>query len=277
MLVPALIYFLFNVGTETVAGWGIPMATDIAFALAIIAMLGKNVPTSLKIFLAALAIVDDLGAILVIAIFYTSQIHFEYLAMAAGILALLALLNYFGVKNLIFYLIPGVFLWYFIHHSGIHATIAGVLLAFTIPTNQTDVLSPLEKLEHLLTTPVNYLIMPIFALANTNITFQKEMISGLVSPLGLGIILGLFAGKTIGVTFFSWLAVKLKWAELPSGAGWKHILGLGMLAGIGFTMSIFISLLSFSDELHISEAKFAILAASIISGLVGFVFLKRIK
>ncbi|WP_316760983.1 Na+/H+ antiporter NhaA [Pedobacter aquatilis] len=277
MLVPALIYFLFNVGTETGSGWGIPMATDIAFALAIIAMLGKNVPTSLKIFLAALAIVDDLGAILVIAIFYTSQIHFEYLAMAAGILALLILLNYFGVKNLVFYLIPGVFLWYFIHHSGIHATIAGVLLAFTIPTNETDVLSPLEKLEHFLTTPVNYLIMPIFALANTNITFQKEMISGLVSPLGLGIILGLFAGKTIGVTFFSWLAVKLKWAELPSGAGWKHILGLGMIAGIGFTMSIFISLLSFSDELHISEAKFAILTASIISGLVGFVFLKRIK
>jgi len=277
MLVPALIYFLFNVGIETGSGWGIPMATDIAFALAIIAMLGKNVPTSLKIFLAALAIVDDLGAILVIAIFYTSQIHFEYLATAAGILALLVLLNYFGVKNLVFYLIPGVFLWYFIHHSGIHATIAGVLLAFTIPTNETDVLSPLEKLEHFLTTPVNYLIMPIFALANTNITFQKEMISGLVSPLGLGIILGLFAGKTIGVTFFSWLAVKLKWAELPSGAGWKHILGLGMLAGIGFTMSIFISLLSFSDELHISEAKFAILTASIISGLVGFVFLKRIK
>jgi len=277
MLVPALIYFLFNVGTETGSGWGIPMATDIAFALAIIAMLGKNVPTSLKIFLAALAIVDDLGAILVIAIFYTSQIHFEYLAMAAGILALLILLNYFGVKNLVFYLIPGVFLWYFIHHSGIHATIAGVLLAFTIPTNETNVLSPLEKLEHFLTTPVNYLIMPIFALANTNITFQKEMISGLVSPLGLGIILGLFAGKTIGVTFFSWLAVKLKWAELPSGAGWKHILGLGMLAGIGFTMSIFISLLSFSDVLHISEAKFAILTASIISGLVGFVFLKRIK
>ena len=277
MFVPALIYFLFNKGMESASGWGIPMATDIAFALAIIAMLGKSVPTSLKIFLAALAIVDDLGAILVIAIFYTNQIHFEYLAMAAGILALLALFNYFGVKNLAFYLIPGVLLWYFIHHSGIHATIAGVLLAFTIPTNETDVLSPLEKLEHFLTTPVNYVIMPIFALANTNITFQKEMISGLVSPLGLGIIVGLFAGKTIGVTFFSWLAVKLKWAELPTGAGWKHILGLGMLAGIGFTMSIFIALLSFSDELHISEAKFAILTASIISGLVGFVFLKRVK
>ena len=277
MLVPALIYFLLNRGTETAGGWGIPMATDIAFALAIIAMLGKSVPTSLKIFLAALAIVDDLGAILVIAIFYTNQIHFEYLAMAGGVLVLLSLMNYFGVKNLVFYLIPGIFLWYFIHHSGIHATIAGVLLAFTIPTNETDVLSPLEKLEHALTVPVNYLIMPIFALANTNITFQKEMISGLISPLGLGIILGLFLGKTIGVTFFSWLAVKLKLANLPTGAGWKHVLGLGMLAGIGFTMSIFIALLSFSDLLHVSEAKFAILTASVLSGIVGFVFLKSVR
>lgn len=277
MIVPALIYFLFNKNHETASGWGIPMATDIAFALAIIAMLGKSVPTSLKIFLAALAIVDDLGAILVIAIFYTNQIHFEYLAMAGGVLLLLGLMNYFGVKNLFFYLIPGVFLWYFIHHSGIHATIAGVLLAFTIPTNEAEVESPLEKLEHFLTVPVNYLIMPVFALANTNITFQQEMLTGLVSPLGLGIIIGLFAGKTLGVTFFSWLAVKLKWADLPTGAGWKHILGLGMLAGIGFTMSIFIALLSFSDELHISEAKFAILTASVLSGLVGFVFLKSVK
>jgi len=177
----------------------------------------------------------------------------------------------------VFYLIPGIFLWYFIHHSGIHATIAGVLLAFTIPTNETDEESPLEKLEHFLTTPVNYIIMPIFALANTNITFQKEMLAGLVSPLGLGIIVGLFVGKTIGVTFFSWLAVKLKWADLPTGAGWKHILGLGMLAGIGFTMSIFIALLSFSEVLHVSEAKFAILTASVLSGVVGFVFLKSVK
>jgi len=277
MLVPALIYAVFNKGTETAAGWGIPMATDIAFALAIIAMLGKSVPTSLKIFLAALAIVDDLGAILVIAIFYTNQIHFDYLAMAGGVLVLLSLMNYFGVKNLFFYLIPGIFLWYFIHHSGIHATIAGVLLAFTIPTNETDVLSPLEKLEHALTVPVNYLIMPIFALANTNITFQKEMITGLVSPLGLGVIVGLFAGKTIGVSLFSWVAVKLKWADLPTGAGWKHILGLGMLAGIGFTMSIFIALLSFSDELHVSEAKFAILTASVLSGVLGFIFLKSVR
>lgn len=277
MLVPATLYFLINRHQPTAVGWGIPMATDIAFALAIIAMLGKNVPPSLKIFLAALAIVDDLGAILVIAIFYTNQIHFEYLAMAAGILLLLSLMNYFGIKRLVFYLIPGVLLWYCIHHSGIHATIAGVLLAFTIPTNETYIESPLEKLEHALTTPVNYLIMPLFALANTNITFESGMLSGLLSPLGLGIVIGLFLGKTIGVTLFSWLAVKLKWAALPGGAGWKHILGLGMLAGIGFTMSIFIALLSFSEVTHVAEAKFAILTASVLSGVVGYVFLRAVK
>ncbi|WP_316737138.1 Na+/H+ antiporter NhaA [Pedobacter aquatilis] len=277
MIVPALIYALLNKNSDTSNGWGIPMATDIAFALAIIAMLGKNVPPSLKIFLAALAIVDDLGAILVIAIFYTNQIHFEYLAFAAGIMVLLTLMNYFGVKNLLFYLIPGIFLWYFIHHSGIHATIAGVLLAFAIPTNETDLESPLEKLEHALTIPVNYLIMPVFALANTNITIEQNMFSGLTSSLGLGIIGGLFIGKTVGVTGFSWLAVKLKWAALPTGTNWKHVLGLSMLAGIGFTMSIFIAILSFDDALHIAEAKFAILTASILSGIIGFAFLKAVK
>jgi NhaA family Na+:H+ antiporter len=277
MLVPAFIYFLFNSGQTTASGWGIPMATDIAFALAIISMLGKSVPTSLKVFLAALAIVDDLGAILVIAVFYTNEVHFDYLIMAGGVLLLLMLFNFLNFKALYFYLIPGVFLWYFIHHSGIHATIAGVLLALTIPTNNVAVESPLEKLEHLLNGPVNYFIMPIFALANTNITFQKEMLGGLVSPLGLGIVTGLFAGKTIGVTLFSWIAVKLKLGTLPSRSGWKHIIGLGMLAGIGFTMSIFISLLSFSDEMHVTEAKFAILCASVIAGLAGFIFLKSIK
>lgn len=277
MLVPAFIYFIFNSGSPTASGWGIPMATDIAFALAIIAMLGKSVPASLKIFLAALAIVDDLGAILVIAIFYTDQVHFDYLIWAGGVLLVLLIFNYFKVKPLYFYLVPGMVLWYFIHHSGIHATIAGVLLALTIPTNTTNTESPLEKLEHLLNGPVNYFIMPIFALANTNITFQKEMLGGLVSPLGLGIVTGLFAGKTIGVTLFSWLAVRFKLGSLPSGSGWKHIIGLGMLAGIGFTMSIFISLLSFSNEMDITEAKFAVLCASVISGLIGFMFLKSIK
>jgi len=276
MIIPALIYFFFNKGEATASGWGIPMATDIAFALAIIALLGKSVPASLKIFLAALAIADDLGAILVIAIFYTAQIHWNYLAMAAGIFALLLALNYFKVKSLWFYLVPGIFLWYFVHHSGIHATIAGVLLAFTIPTNDTAIESPLEKLEHALTIPVNYLIMPIFALANTNITFQKEMVNGLASPVGLGIIVGLFVGKTIGVSFFSWLAVKIKLAKLPSGAKWKHVIGVGMLAGIGFTMSIFIALLSFNDAEHISEAKFAILCASVLAGVAGFAYLKGI-
>lgn len=276
MAIPALTYFFFNKGEATASGWGIPMATDIAFALAIIAMLGKSVPASLKIFLAALAIADDLGAILVIAIFYTEQIHWNYLLMGGGIFALLLALNYFKVKSLWFYLIPGIFLWYFVHHSGIHATIAGVLLAFTIPTNDTDIESPLEKLEHFLTVPVNFLIMPIFALANTNITFEKGMIEGLNSPLGFGIIVGLFFGKTIGITLFSWFAVKIKLGKLPSGANWQHVIGVGMLAGIGFTMSIFISLLSFSDPFHITEAKFAILCASVISGLIGFVYLKSI-
>ena len=277
MIVPALIYFFFNKNESTASGWGIPMATDIAFALAIIALLGKNVPASLKIFLAALAIVDDLGAILVIAIFYTNQIHWMYLLIATAIFGFLLLLNYFKVTSLWFYLIPGVFLWYFVHHSGIHATIAGVLLAFTIPTNNTAVESPLEKLEHFLSVPVNFLIMPIFALVNTNITFESGMLAGLNSPLGYGIIIGLFVGKTIGVTFFSWFAVKIKLAKLPSGASWKHIMGVGMLAGIGFTMSIFIALLSFSDDFHITEAKFAILCASVIAGVVGFVFLKSIR
>lgn len=277
MAFPALIYFFFNKGEATASGWGIPMATDIAFALAIIALLGKSVPASLKIFLAALAIADDLGAILVIAIFYTAEIQWPYLLLAALIFALLLAFNYFKIISLWFYLIPGLFLWYLVHHSGIHATIAGVLLAFTIPTNDTDVLSPLEKLEHFLTVPVHFLIMPIFALANTNITFQKEMVSGLASPLGFGIILGLFFGKTLGVSLLSWFAVKIKLAKLPSGANWKHIIGLGMLAGIGFTMSIFVSLLSFEKAEYITEAKFAILCASVISGAIGFFYLKSIK
>lgn len=274
MLFPAGIFALINAGTDTASGWGIPMATDIAFALAVISMLGNRVPTSLKIFLSALAIADDLGAILVIAVFYTSELHFEYLAFAAGVVLLLAALNKFNVTNLFFYIIPGVFLWYFIHHSGIHATIAGVILAFTIPTNPGSNASPLEKLEHAIARPVNFLIMPLFALANTNIRFESSMISGLSSNLGLGIILGLIVGKTIGVTTFSWLSVKLGLSKLPGNSGWKHIIGLGMLAGIGFTMSIFVSLLSFSDPLHQTQAKFAILTASLIAGIAGYTFLK---
>lgn len=276
MLLPALIFYLFNKNTATSAGWGIPMATDIAFALGILSLLGDKVPASLKIFLAALAIADDLGAILVIAIFYTNEIHWMQLFFSALIMALLLLMNKAGVKNLAFYLIPGVFLWYFIHHSGIHATIAGVLLAFTIPANTGKHFSPLEKLEHALTNPVSYIIMPLFALANTNLKFDYSMINGLYSTLGLGIIGGLLIGKTFGITFFSWVSVKLKLSTLPSKASWKHIIGLGMLAGIGFTMSIFIAILSFTDMRYQLNAKFSIIIASIIAGTAGFLFLKNI-
>lgn len=277
MTIPALIYTFFNFNTSTSSGWGIPMATDIAFALGILSLLGNRVPTSLKIFLAALAIADDLGAILVIAIFYTNELHWMELFYSAGILMLLILMNRFGVKKLVFYIIPGIFLWHFVHHSGIHATIAGVILALTIPTNPVKEASPLEKLEHIIVKPVNFIIMPIFALANTNIKFESSMIDGLASPLGFGIIFGLALGKPIGVMLFSWLSVKTGIAKLPQQANWSHILGLGLLAGIGFTMSIFIALLSFKSPEYQAEAKFAILIASLLSGLSGFLFLSALS
>lgn len=275
MLVPAAIFSIFNSRTEYSNGWGIPMATDIAFSLAIISMLGSKIPNSIKIFLAALAIVDDLGAILVIAIFYTEQIHWSYLLLSLGVTALLFLLNFLKVTRLIFYIIPGIFLWYFLHHSGIHATIAGVLLALSIPTNASNVkISPLEKLEHSLHIPVSFLIMPIFALANTNITFNTSMIEGLTSTLGLGIILGLVIGKLVGINLFSLIAIKLKMSSLPQNSSWFQMLGVGLLAGIGFTMSIFIALLSFKGQIEIQdEAKFAILVASFLAAVSGYILL----
>lgn len=275
MLVPAVIYTFFNNGTAYGSGWGIPMATDIAFSLAIISMLGKKIPNSIKIFLAALAIVDDLGAILVIAVFYTEQIHWTYLLLSFGTAALLFLLNFLKVTRLVFYIIPGLFLWYFLHHSGIHATIAGVLLAFSIPTNASNVeISPLEKLEHKLHFPVSFLIMPIFALTNTNIAFTSEMVAGVTSTLGLGIICGLVLGKLIGINLFSFIAIKLKLSSLPQNSTWPQMAGVGLLAGIGFTMSIFIALLSFKDDIPIQdEAKFAILIASFLAAVLGFVIL----
>ena len=215
MLVPAGLYFVFNHDTPYRDGWGIPMATDIAFSLALVSMLGRKVPPALKIFLAALAIVDDLGAILVIAIFYTDEIHWVYLYISLGIMLLLMLFNFLKLKRHIYYLLPGIALWYCMHHSGIHATIAGVLLAFTVPTNLSDVeTSPLEKLEHQLSMPVNFIIMPLFALANTNIALKAGMVDGLFTPLGLGILAGLIFGKFAGITLFSWLATKLKLAVL---------------------------------------------------------------
>lgn len=272
--VPALLYASLNASNpQTAAGWGIPMATDIAFALGIISLLGSRVPNGLKIFLAALAIVDDLIAILVIAIFYSSEIHLIYLAYAAGIMSLLIIFNRCGVKNIFCYIIPGEAMWYLVHHSGIHATIAGVLTALALPTNEDDTESPLEKLEHSLTIPVNFFIMPLFAIANTCITFESGMIEGLVGSIGMGIILGLFLGKPAGIFLMSWLAVKLKISELPDQTSWPHVLGLGILGGIGFTMSIFIALLSFKQPELQLQAKFAVLTASLLAGALGYAIL----
>jgi len=276
-LVPALIFLIFNYDSPAINGWGIPMATDIAFAIGILSLLGKRVPPSLKIFLAALAIVDDLIAILVIAIFYSSGLNGTNLLIAAGLFLLMVIFNRLKVKALIAYLVPGVLMWYFVHHSGIHATIAGVLTAITIPTTKDATESPLEKLEHLLSRPVNYFIMPLFAIANTNIRIEPVMFDGLVSSMSLGILVGLVLGKPIGITLMSWLIVRLRIGELPGKATWGHIVGLGLLGGIGFTMSIFISILSYSDPSMQTEAKFAILLSSIIAGVAGFVLLSSLN
>lgn len=276
-LLPAAIYGILNFSEDTHHGWGIPMATDIAFALAVISMLDKRVPASLKVFLAALAIVDDLLAILVIAIFYSSDLHLTYL-LYAGILFLIQIgFNKFGVKNILAYVIPGVFMWYFIHHSGVHATIAGVLTAMTLPTTEDDVESPLERLEHLIAKPVNFIIIPLFAFVNTAIVLSADMFGGLTSRMGMGIILGLILGKSLGIFSTCWICVKSGISSLPEGAKWSHMFGVGLLGGIGFTMSIFVSMLSFSDALHIEEAKLAILVASLLAGVLGYLYLKMIS
>lgn len=272
---PALIFILVNSGnTQAAAGWGIPMATDIAFALAILSLVGRRAPAGLKVFLAALAIADDLIAILVIAIFYSSSLQFGYLAMAGVFFALQWGLNKLGVKSIWAYIVPGIVMWYFIHQSGIHATIAGVLTAITLPVNDTSEESPLEKLEHALTIPVNFIVMPVFALANTNITFESGMVEGLAGKLGLGILLGMAVGKPLGIFLASYLSVRSGIGELPAATKWKHILGAGMLGGIGFTMAIFIALLSFDDAVLQTEAKFAILVASLLSGCCGYAALR---
>lgn len=277
VIVPAIIYALINQGTITVKGWGIPMATDIAFAIAIVMILGNKVPVSLKVFLSALAIVDDLSAIIVIAIFYSTSLHFLYLLYSAGIVLLLLAFNRAGIRNIAFYLVPGLLMWYFIHHSGVHATIAGVLTALTIPANRRNDHSPLENLEHILARPVNFAIMPLFALANTNIRFEKGMAGGLTTPLGMGVILGLLVGKPLGIFLFSFISVKMGVSSLPSGSQWKHVIGVGILAGIGFTISIFVANLSFESLELLSQAKFAILTGSILAGAIGYFTLSSLS
>lgn len=320
MIFPALFYVAFNFGKESLSGWGIPMATDIAFAIGILALLGSKVPTGLKVFITALAIADDIGAVLVIAFFYTSNISIISLAIAGGVLVLLMAANLSGIRNLIVYSVLGIILWLAFLFSGIHATVAGVLLAFTIPASSRintaqflskgkklledfdqsgeegpDVLSsedregivqsleencekimvPLQRFEHKLHPWVSFFIMPVFALANAGVVISGKFISELTDPVSLGIVTGLFFGKQLGISAFTWFSVKLKMASLPFGVTWKQIYAGGILAGIGFTMSLFIANLAFTSEELLTISKVGILTASLLSGLIGFFILKR--
>ncbi|QBE65812.1 Na+/H+ antiporter NhaA [Pseudoduganella lutea] len=276
--VPALIHFSLNGGTPTQPGVGIPMATDIAFALGVLALLGSRVPASLKIFLTALAVMDDLGAIIVIALLYTTDLSFLYLLGALAVFAALMAMNrLLRIMALLPYLIGGALMWFLMLKSGVHATIAGVLLAFAIPysTKEDDTASPSHRLEHFLHKPVTFLILPIFALANTGIVIGADWAAELASINSLGIIAGLVVGKPVGIVLFSFAAVALSLCRLPLDLGWRHIAGAGLLGGIGFTMSIFITNLAFTGQADvINGAKMAILAASLLAGVLGFVWLK---
>jgi NhaA family Na+:H+ antiporter len=306
MVAPAGIHFLFNNGTPWQHGFGIPMATDIAFALGVLSLLGSKVPASLKIFLTALAIIDDLGAILVIAFFYTKSLSLMWLALAVGIFLLLLLFNKLNVNKLIFYIIPGVIMWYCMLRSGIHATLSGVMLAFAIPfrkasaetvrngsaVNASDairnggtsktvqketVINPSEVIQHILHKPVAFFILPVFALANTGILLSPGWAASLGSSNSLGIIAGLILGKPAGILFCCWLAIRSGLCRLPEEMRWSHLAGLGVLAGIGFTMSIFIANLAFDQAEAIQFSKIAILTASLLASLLGFSLLRMIK
>ena len=319
VVMPAAIYLAINAGTEGSAGWGIPMATDIAFALGVLALLGERAPVALKVFLTALAIVDDIVAVLVIAFFYTSEISWGALGVGAMFLVALVAANLIGVGRTLVYALLGVGLWLCFLLSGVHATIAGVLLALTVPAisfinpgaflehsryildrfekageNGENVLSneerqaalhalnhgayklepPLHELEHTLHPWVVFTIMPLFALANAGVQLGGGIADALTSPVALGIVAGLIVGKQLGITLFAWLAVKSGVSELPEGIRWRHVYGAGWLAGIGFTMSLFISDLAFSDGWLVDAAKLGILVASLIAGVVGWVILR---
>lgn len=319
MLVPALIYVSFNQSGAGTYGWGVPMATDIAFALGILILLGKRIPVSLKLLLTSIAIVDDIGAVIVIALFYTSEIDWMYLVYGGGIYALLWCLNLLKFRSIPVYLILGLFLWYVLLKSGVHATIAGILLALTIPAranrdvfefiksgtslliqmgkipleytlaekdkhiqssvetvevNCKEVISPLQRLEHALHPWVAYLIVPLFAFSNAGVIIDHQLLSQVFEPISIGIILGLFLGKPLGIYLFALGGVRLGFAKKPIDVSWSQILGVGFLGGIGFTMSFFVSQLAFADPSVLSLAKVAVLIASVISGLVGFLILK---
>ena len=274
---PALIHYALNVGTRAQAGMAIPMATDIAFALGILALVGRRVPASLKVFLTALAVMDDLGAIIVIAVFYTKSLSFTYLLAAFAVLGVLVLLNrLFGVMSLAPYVVGGAVMWFLMLKSGVHATIAGVLLAFAIPYSalQDDETSPSHRLEDVLHRPVTFLILPVFALANTSIAINGDWLDHLTTWNSIGIFAGLVAGKPIGIALACFAVVTVGLARLPLDLAWRHIVGAGLLGGIGFTMSIFVTNLAFTgDGEAIAQSKMAILAGSLTAGLAGFLWL----
>jgi Na+:H+ antiporter, NhaA family len=275
--VPAAIHFGLNHGTPAQAGIGIPMATDIAFALGVLAMLGKRVAAALKVFLTALAIIDDLAAIAVIALFYTSELSLAYLGAATAVFALLVALNRMRVMSLSPYLLGGALMWFLMLKSGVHATLAGVLLAFAIPFThkQEDGRSPSHRLENFLHRPVAFLVLPAFALANTGILLGADALQRLADPNSLGILAGLLIGKPLGIALFSFAAVAAGLCRLPPELDWRHVLGAGMLGGIGFTMSIFITNLAFAgDAGTINASKMAILLASLTAGALGFGWLR---
>jgi len=276
MAAPALVYFFINYSNpENMSGWAIPTATDIAFSLAVLLIIGKQVPLSLKVFLLSLAIIDDLGAVLIIAFFYTSEISSIYLLYSAIILSLLVVINLYGVQKMFFYIILGIFLWYFVLKSGIHATIAGVVLAATIPNSENPYYdeSMLKELEHKLHNFVGIIVLPIFAFFNSDINFGDVTLNSVYSPLSLGIILGLLIGKPIGITLFTYIGLKTKIFTLPEGVSLSDILGLSFLCGIGFTMSLFINGLAFTDINLIDSSKLGIFIGSIVSAIAGYIIL----
>ena len=275
MAAPALVYVALNAGTpESLSGWAIPAATDIAFALGILALAGSRVPMSLKVFLTALAIMDDLGAVIIIAIFYTAELQLWALGGVAAVTALLIGLNRIGVKALAPYLILGVGLWILMHESGVHATLSGVVLALTIPISGGDN-SPLHKLEHALHKPVAFLIVPIFGFANAGVSLAGLSMETFTHPVTLGVAAGLFVGKQIGVFGAAWLAVKMKLANLPRSATWAQVYGVSLLCGVGFTMSLFIGLLAFPGRTDwVEEVKIGVLTGSILSAIAGLLVLR---
>jgi Na+:H+ antiporter, NhaA family len=273
MMIPAAIHLSFNAGTPTQSGFGIPVATDIAFSLGVLSLLNRKVPVSLKVVLTALAIIDDLGAILVIAFFYVRDFSFLSLACALAIFITLIVLNRLKVDSIVVYLIGGVAMWFFMLMSGVHATITGVLLAFAIPFRRGDRFSPSFKVQRFLDKPVPLLVLPIFVLANTGIVFSPGWHVNLIDSNTVGVFAGLILGKPLGIVLFSLIAVKADLCKLPEDLSWRHMTGLGMLGGIGFTMSIFISNLAFRDSRLVQNSKMAILAASIVASIAGLLVL----